>query len=74
MDMAGEAEIDPVLFDKRPDRPAPAPDAQERPVPNTVRRGMGLDNLQARASSRSGSIKVESAQGVGTIVTAVFPE
>lgn len=42
--------------------------------PHTVKRGMGLDNLQARAASRSGSIKVESAQGVGTTVTAVFPD
>jgi signal transduction histidine kinase len=41
---------------------------------HTVERGMGLDNLKARASSRSGWVKIESASAVGTIVTAVFPE
>lgn len=39
-----------------------------------VKRGMGLDNLQARATNRAGSVTVESAPGVGTTVTTVFPE
>jgi signal transduction histidine kinase len=42
--------------------------------PTTVERGMGLDNLQARATTRAGSIRIESAVGVGTTVTTVFPE
>lgn len=39
----------------------------------TVDRGMGLDNLAARANSRAGELQIESAQGNGTKVTVRLP-
>lgn len=42
--------------------------------PTSVKRGMGLDNLHARATGRAGSIAIESAPGVGTTIKTVFPD
>ncbi len=42
--------------------------------PGSVPRGMGLDNLHARATGRAGSIAIESAPGVGTTIRTVFPD
>lgn len=42
--------------------------------PDVVAHGMGLDNLQARAIARAGTISIESAIGAGTTITTVFRE
>ncbi|MDH4118216.1 MAG: GAF domain-containing sensor histidine kinase [Acidimicrobiia bacterium] len=41
--------------------------------PDTVDRGMGLDNLATRAKRLGGRISIESAEGVGTTVRAELP-
>ena len=41
MDMAGQAQVDPVFFQKFPHRPAAAPEAEERPVPHPAGRRVG---------------------------------
>jgi signal transduction histidine kinase len=40
--------------------------------PATVTRGMGLDNLAARTGRQAGEVRIESAPGVGTSVTALL--
>jgi hypothetical protein len=44
MDMPDKAQVNLVDFNKLPHGPAAAPDADEGPVPDTVRRGVGDEN------------------------------
>jgi len=41
--------------------------------PNTVERGMGLDNLRARARDANGDSEIISRAGFGTTVRVVLP-
>ncbi len=41
--------------------------------PETVERGMGLDNLRARARDTNGSADITSKPGSGTVIRVVIP-
>jgi signal transduction histidine kinase len=41
--------------------------------PTLVSRGMGLDNMSARAASRGGSMEIVSQEGRGTVIEVVLP-
>jgi signal transduction histidine kinase len=40
---------------------------------DSVKRGMGLENLESRAKSLGGEVSVRSVVGAGTLVEVVLP-